>query len=172
MSDADTVPSADHSHEIHDIREIEHMEHIEGVPEESRGGRRRAPKKGGVYSEIQDLRSRLDEQQASLEAIKSAFNAVAFSLNGRQVGNNSNNINNMNNINNVGASQGNNDNNDAELMRRLFSPMQEERLGRRYDGGNNNPRYRNNNSFGNSTRGGYGQRWNQRNSTNRTAAFD
>ena len=170
MSDAETLPSA----EPH----AEHIENIEEVHEESRGGRRRAPKKSGIYSEMQDLRSRLDEQQASLEAIKSAFNTIAISLNGHVSGSGSGNLNGFNSA-------------DAGLMRRLFPaiPAEEERRGRRpqgdannyhegggnagITGGNNyNPRYRNGNS--NYGRGGYGPRYGHRhNSNNRSStAFE
>jgi len=74
-------------------------------------GRRRAPKRGGVYSEIQDLRGRLQEHQLMLEAIRNALSLAASSLsdwsaeNGRhgltnelnyQLNNHFNNVNNLN----------------------------------------------------------------------------
>jgi hypothetical protein len=52
-------------------------------PGDTRGRRRNNSKKGsGVYAEIQDLRAMLNEQQATLDIIKSALNSAALALNG------------------------------------------------------------------------------------------
>ena len=51
----------------------------EDVRERRRGGGRKG---SGIYAEIQDLRAKLQEQQAVLDIIKTALNSAALSLNG------------------------------------------------------------------------------------------
>ena len=142
MSDAEPTPVPE-----------EHL-HEDEAHQHTRDARRRNPKKGGLFAEMQDLRGKLQEQQATLEAIKNALNAAAFSLNGRHVshdtelgrpllaearGNNTNNNNNHYNSNH-GRSEGS----------------------RGYHGHRPNDNYMGTNNYNPNARGGYGRRYTQR----------
>ena len=75
------------------------MSETEIVPESRVGEdkpdqRRRGPKKGGLYSEIQDLKFRLQEQQSTLEVIKNLLLASSEQQDEPPPQRSNNNINN------------------------------------------------------------------------------